>query len=55
MDKFEQTMQEVNPFGVAMEGPMQPSMKSIKYAPKLKEDGDIGRAGAIHSGGGDWG
>lgn len=54
MDKLDQAMHDVNPFNIQMEGPMQPGMNTIKYAPKIDDTGDIGRIGSTHSGG-DWG
>jgi len=54
MEKRDQAMHDVNPFGIQMEGPMQPSMTAVKWAPKIDDVGDIGRIGSTHSGG-DWG
>lgn len=54
MEKREQTMHDVNPFGIQMEGPMQAGVTSMKWAPKIDDVGDIGRIGSTHSGG-DWG
>jgi hypothetical protein len=54
MDKRDQVKHDSNPFGVQMEGPMQPTVTVGKWAPKIDDTGDIGRIGSIH-GGGDWG
>jgi hypothetical protein len=43
---------EINPFGVQLEGPLQGQAMVGKLAPKIDADGDIGRAGTIHGGGG---
>lgn len=54
MDKRDQPMHDIIPFGVQIEGPMQPGTTAVKWAPKIDDTGDIGRAGSTHSGG-DWG
>lgn len=54
MDKRDQVLHDVNPFGVQMEAPMQANMTVHKWAPKIDDVGDIGRIGSTHSGG-DWG
>lgn len=42
---------EINPFGVQLEGPLYSQAAVGKLAPKIDADGDIGRAGTIHGGG----
>lgn len=54
VDKRDQVLHDVNPFGVQMEAPMQANMTVHKWAPKIDDVGDIGRIGSTHSGG-DWG
>ncbi|MGA7437297.1 MAG: hypothetical protein WBW32_04115 [Luteibacter sp.] len=54
MEMRDQPMQDLNPFGVQMEGPMQSGTTAMKWAPKINDTGDIGRIGSTHSGG-DWG
>jgi hypothetical protein len=54
MEKRDQPMHDVNPFGVQMDAPMPSSITSKKWAPKIDDVGDIGRIGSTHSGG-DWG
>jgi hypothetical protein len=48
----EEIQNEINPFGVELEGPLRNLATAGKRAPKIDDDGDIGRAGTIHGGGG---
>ncbi|MEX1827398.1 hypothetical protein L2Y94_11385 [Luteibacter aegosomatis] len=54
MDKLEKVLNDVNPFSIQMDEPMQKGMTAVKHAPKIDDVGDIGRIGSTHSGG-DWG
>ena len=54
MDKRDQPMHDINPFGIQMDAPMPSGATTMKFAPKIDDTGDIGRIGSIHSGG-DWG
>jgi hypothetical protein len=47
----EEIQNEINPFAVQMEGPLQFHAGAGKLAPKINADGDIGRVGTIHGGG----
>jgi len=47
----EEIKNEINPFEVQLEGPLQFSAGAGKLAPKINADGDIGRVGTIHGGG----
>ena len=47
----EEIKNEINPFGVQLEGPLQFQAAVGKLAPKINADGDIGRVGTIHGGG----
>lgn len=48
----EEIQNEINPFGVQLEGPLRNVAAAGKVAPKIDADGDIGRVGTIHGGGG---
>lgn len=48
----EDIQNEINPFGVELDGPLRNLAATGKRAPKINDDGDIGRAGTIHGGGG---
>lgn len=47
----EEIQNEINPFDVQLEGPLQFQAGLGKLAPKINADGDIGRVGTIHGGG----
>jgi len=48
----EEMQDEINPFGIQLEGPLLNQVAAGKRAPKRIDDGDIGKAGSIFGGGG---
>lgn len=43
---------EINPFGVQLEGPLHNQAATVRRAPKINDDGDIGTFGSRNGGGG---